>query len=83
MTEETIKDLPLDTLFDLMIQTFREFLDEEKSHQNVIVARDKKKDMELIQRVIIAKAVKLYPVDRLLSQIFSTDPLPKNGSVSN
>ena len=45
MTEETIKDLPLDTLFDLMIQTFREFLDEEKSHQNVIVARDKKKDI--------------------------------------
>lgn len=71
MTEETIKDLPLDMLFDLMIQTFGELLDEEKSHKNVIVAKVKKKDMALIQRVIIAKAVKLYPVDRLLSQIFS------------
>jgi hypothetical protein len=71
MTEEAIKDLPLDSLFDLMIQTFGELLHEENSHKNVIVVKVKKKDMELIQRAIIAKAVKLYPVDQLLSSIFS------------
>lgn len=68
MTEITLKDVALDTLFDLMIQTFRELLD---AGENQEIVKVKKKDLELLQRIIVDKVVALYPTDRLLQSIFS------------
>ncbi|MBC7867293.1 MAG: hypothetical protein H7X88_07150 [Gloeobacteraceae cyanobacterium ES-bin-316] len=68
MTEVTLKDIALDTLFDLMIQTFRELLD---AGENQEIVKIKKKDLELLQRIIVAKAVALDSTDRLLHSIFS------------
>jgi hypothetical protein len=68
MTEVTLKDVALDTLFDLMIQTFRELLD---AGENQEIVKIKKKDLELLQRIIVAKVEALYSADRLLQSIFS------------
>ena len=68
MTEVSLKDAALDTLFDLMIQTFKELLD---AGGNKAIVKIKKNDIELLQRIIIAKVVELKPVDRLLHSIFS------------
>jgi hypothetical protein len=68
MTEVTLKDVALDTLFDLMIQTFRELLD---AGENQEIVKIKKKDLELLQRIIVAKAEALYSSDRLLQSLFS------------
>lgn len=68
MTEVTLKDVALDTLFDLMIQTFRELLD---AGENQEIVKIKKKDLELLQRIIVTKVAGLYSTDRLLHSIFS------------
>jgi hypothetical protein len=71
MTEVALKELSIDTLFDLMIQTFQELLDASKKEEGKEVIKGKKKDMELLQRVIAAKAEALLPVDRLIYYIFT------------
>jgi hypothetical protein len=68
MTKETLKDAALDTLFDLMIQTFKELLD---AGENKEIVKIKKEEVQILQRIIIAKVVELHPVDRLLHSIFS------------
>lgn len=68
MTEVSLKTAALDTLFDLMIQTFKELLEAGENEKIVTV---KKKELELLQRVILAKVLELHPVDRLLHSIFS------------
>jgi hypothetical protein len=68
MTEVSLKDAALDTLFDLMIQTFKELLE---AGENEKIVKIKKKELELLQRIIVAKVAELHPVDRLLHSIFS------------
>lgn len=68
MTEVTLKDVALDSLFDLMIQTFGELLD---AGENQEIVKVKKRDLELLQRIIVDKVVALNPTDRLLHSIFS------------
>jgi len=54
MTEETLKDLNTDGLFDLMIVSVQELL-EAMDKKDEIGVRVKKKQVELLQRVIVAK----------------------------
>ena len=68
MTEVSLKEVALDTLFDLMIQTFKELL---KAGDNEKIVKAKKKELSLLQRVIVAKVEKLHPVDQLLHSIFT------------
>lgn len=68
MTEVYLKKVDLDTLFDLMIQTFKELLQAGKNEKLVKI---KKKELSLLQRVIVAKVVQLDPVDQFLHSIFS------------
>jgi hypothetical protein len=68
MTEVSLKDVALDSLFDLLIQTFRELLD---AGENQEIVRIKKKDLALLQRIIVAKAEGTYSIDWLLHSIFS------------
>ncbi|MEP7372847.1 MAG: hypothetical protein ABI675_05615 [Chitinophagaceae bacterium] len=68
MTEVYLKKVDLDTLFDLMIQTFKELLQAGKNEKLVKI---KKKELSLLQRVIVAKVQELYPVDQLLHSIFT------------
>jgi hypothetical protein len=51
-----------------MIQTFRELLD---AGENQEIVKIKKKDLELLQRIIVAKVGALDSTDRLLHSIFS------------
>jgi hypothetical protein len=68
MIEVSFKDTALNTLFDLMIQTFKELLDAGESKE---IVKIKKKELELLQRTIITKVVELKPIDRLLHYTFS------------
>ena len=68
MTEVSLKDVALDTLFDLMIQTFKELLD---AGENEKIVKTKKKELSLLQRVIVAKVEQLHPIDQLLHSTFS------------
>jgi hypothetical protein len=54
MTEVSLKDVSLDTLFDLMIQAFKELLEAGKNEK---IVKAKKKELSLLQRVIVAKVV--------------------------
>jgi hypothetical protein len=68
MTEISLKDVALDGLFDLMMQTFRELLD---AGENQEIVKTKKKDLALLQRIIVAKSERIHAVDLLLHSIFS------------
>jgi hypothetical protein len=68
MTEVSLKDAALDTLFDLMTQAFKELLD---AGENKGIKKIKEKELALLQRVIVAKVAELHPIDRLLDSIFS------------
>ena len=58
MTEETLKDLNTDGLFDLMIVSVKELL-KAMDKKDKIGVRVKKKQVELLQRVIVAKRTHL------------------------
>ena len=58
MTEETLKDLNTDGLFDLMIISVKELL-KAMDKKDEIGVRVKKKQVELLQRVIVAKRAHL------------------------
>jgi hypothetical protein len=60
MTEATLKDLPLDVLIDMMIKSTKELLDAiEKNEEDGVEIRVKKKQLELVQGVILSKKTQL------------------------
>lgn len=54
MTEETLKHLSIDGLFDLMLLSVKELL-EAMDNNDEIGIRVKKKQVELLQRVILTR----------------------------
>jgi len=58
MTEETLKHLTMDGLFDLMLLGTKEVL-EAIDKKDEIGRRVKQKQLELLQRVIVAKKLEL------------------------
>ena len=54
MTEESLSKLPIDDLFDLLVKSVNDLLELHKNQDqlNMIL---KQKEVELIQRVIVAK----------------------------
>ena len=58
MTEETLKHLTMDGLFDLMVLGTKELL-EASDKKDEIGIRVKQKQHELLQRVIVAKKLEL------------------------
>ncbi len=60
MTEETLKHLAMDGLFDLMMLSVSELF-EAMDKKDEIGIKVKKKQLELLQRVIIAKKGKALP----------------------
>jgi hypothetical protein len=65
MTEDTLKDLPLDTLFDLEVQNKNELLEimekRLKYEEDEIAIGIKKKKVELLRKVIVAKRAEFSP----------------------
>ena len=55
MNEEALNKMSINDLFDLMVKSVNELLDMHKSHENVFVTELKRKEIELLQRVIVAK----------------------------
>ena len=58
MTEETLKHLTMDGLFDLIVLATKEVL-EAVDKKDEIGLRVKQKQLELLQRVIVAKKLEL------------------------
>ena len=61
MTEESLSSISLNDLFDLMVKTMNELLAIEKVPQNREAINDKQKEVELLQRVIVARKSALPP----------------------
>jgi hypothetical protein len=55
MNEESLRKIPLSELFDVMVKAVNELLDMHKNHVHVEKTEGKRKEIELIQRVIVAK----------------------------
>ena len=62
MTVENLNDLSLDELLNLMVSTMDELLSLPKGHEHDNTAREKRKQMEVIQRMINLKRTEAGPV---------------------
>ena len=61
MTEETLKHLTIDGLFDLLLNSSKEFL-EAIDKKDEIGIKVKKKQLELLQKLIDARKIELNPI---------------------
>ena len=64
MTEETLKHVNIDGLFDLMLLGIEELLEAMKKKDPVGI-RVKKKQVELLQRVIVTRKAELQKTESL------------------
>ena len=55
MTEENLKGLDINDLFDLMTKTVNELLTMSKNKENNLAINSKHKEVELIQKIILHK----------------------------
>ena len=62
MNEEALNKMSINDLFDLMVKSVNELLDMHKNHENVFVTELKRKEIELLQRVIVAKRAAEMPL---------------------
>lgn len=62
MTEENLNKMSINDLFDLMVKSVNELLDMHKYHEHVFRTEIKRKEIELIQRVIVAKRAAEIPL---------------------
>jgi hypothetical protein len=61
MTEESLSKMAINELFDLMVKQTTELLEMHKKQEKVNVLDDKRKEIEMIQKVIIAKRAAEIP----------------------
>ena len=61
MTEAELNKIPVDALFNLLIKTTKELIDF-NCEQHGVEYNEKKSEVQLIQRVIIAKRKELKPL---------------------
>ena len=55
MTEDDLKNMSIDSLFDLMTKWTMDVSDMYKRKEGIAAIRDKEKELMLIQRIIVAK----------------------------
>lgn len=55
MDEDSLNKLHINDLFDLMVKKVNELLDMHETHDMITKVDAKRKEVELIQRVIVAK----------------------------
>jgi len=62
MDEESLNKLHINDLFDLMVKKVNELLDMHNAHEMTTKVDAKRKEVELIQRVIVAKRANETPL---------------------
>ena len=62
MNEDSLNNMRLSDLFDLMVKTVNELLDMHKNHEHVSRLDDKRQEVEILQKVILARRAKEFPV---------------------
>ena len=61
MTEESLQALPINDLFDLMVKSMNELLAMNKIPHDKLSIKAKQKEVELLQKVIVAKRAEFPP----------------------
>ena len=61
MSEEILNDLPIDDLIDLMAKSSDELLEMDKFSSDRFSVERKQREVELIQKVIVAKRAEFSP----------------------
>jgi len=62
MTAESLNKMPINDLFDLMVKSVNELLDMHKSNELVTKVDAKRKEVEMIQIVIVTKRAEESPL---------------------
>jgi hypothetical protein len=62
MNEDALNNMRLNELFDLLVKSVNELLDMHKNHEHVSRLDDKRQEIEILQKVILAKRAKKFPV---------------------
>jgi hypothetical protein len=61
VSEEILNDLPIDDLIDLMAKSSDELLEMDKFSSDRFSVEQKKREVELLQKVIVAKRTEFSP----------------------
>lgn len=62
MNEDSLNNMRLNDLFDLIVKTVNELLNMHKNHEHVSRLDDKQQEAEILQKVILVKRVKEFPL---------------------
>lgn len=62
MDENSMNKMSINDLFDLMVKNVNELLDMHKNHEDLKILDDKRKEVELLQRIIVAKRAEFPPL---------------------